>query len=72
MLEKTRQILKSLLPPTPREMVEEFIEKFPGRCMICSYHAYGIREGHLKYGTPGQDHYCIEGRNDHERQNVDV
>jgi hypothetical protein len=42
--------------------VEEFIEKFPGRCMICSYHWYGITHGHCSPYEPVSPHYCIEGR----------
>jgi hypothetical protein len=29
-----------------RRMVEEFERLFPGECLICSYHRYGVMEGH--------------------------
>lgn len=41
-----------------KRMVADFPAKFPGRCMICSYHEYGV-----KYGfNPGPlaPHDCIE------------
>jgi len=42
------------------KMVRKFIEVFPDRCMICSYHGFGLREGFLKNGTPVEPHDCIE------------
>ncbi len=44
-------------------VVEEFVERFPGRCMICSMHRYGFQEGHERDPRP-KPHDCIEGRND--------
>jgi hypothetical protein len=41
-------------------MVKEFMELFPDKCMICSCHRYGIREGFVKSDTPVAKHYCIE------------
>lgn len=41
-------------------MFEDFEEKFPGKCAVCAYHAYGIRNGHLKQGTVPDDHRCRE------------
>lgn len=40
-------------------MVEEFAERFPGRCMICAYHQYGLREGFTSEPEPAP-HDCIE------------
>ena len=54
---------KALYGSTAKEAVAEFREAFPGRCMICSYHEYGIREGHVKPGTPVGEHHCIEKEN---------
>lgn len=46
-----------------KNAAEEFAEAFPGRCMICSYHAYGISHG---YGVgPLEAHDCIEGNVPH-------
>lgn len=48
--------------PTLRESTEdmcrEFEETFPKRCLICSYHAYGRREGHTTDLMPA--HECCE------------
>lgn len=41
------------------EVVREFRENFPGRCLICSYHHYGYVNGHTNEPKPEQ-HYCIE------------
>jgi hypothetical protein len=43
-----------------RRLTKKFEEAFPDRCHICAYHAYGIREGHLKPGTLPEDHRCVE------------
>jgi hypothetical protein len=42
------------------DMFEDFEEKFPGKCAVCAYHAYGIRNGHVKPGTVPDDHRCPE------------
>ena len=42
-----------------REMVQEFEKAFPGGCVICSYHAFGIREGLIHFSLP-KDHRCPE------------
>ena len=39
--------------------VQEFTRRFPGRCMICSYHAYGVREGFCKPSAV-EAHNCTE------------
>ncbi len=41
-------------------MIEEWEKQFPGKCIICSYWAYGRREGHTKGPTP--PHRCTEKR----------
>lgn len=41
-------------------MFSEYEEKFPGKCALCAYHAYGIREGHVDSGTVPEDHRCPE------------
>ena len=43
-----------------KELVETFIEVFPGRCMICYFHAFGLMNGMMKTGTPVDAHDCIE------------
>lgn len=35
-----------------------FAKLFPGRCMTCSMHAYGVQHGHA-WG-PVEQHNCIE------------
>lgn len=42
------------------EMLREWREHFPDRCPICAFHRYGVQNGHLRPGTPVNDHYCIE------------
>ena len=46
--------------------VREFKEPFPGRCMLCSYHQYGLREG-LCTGKV-KDHDCIESVNNNNQE----
>lgn len=36
--------------------IDEFERKFPGKCIICSYHAYGINHGHVKPSEPVSPH----------------
>ena len=36
--------------------IEEFEEKFPGRCIICSYHRFGLQEGYVDPGTKPDKH----------------
>lgn len=43
-----------------RDFLDRFEKAFPGRCQICAYHQYGIREGHVKPGTLPKDHRCVE------------
>ena len=40
-------------------MVREFTERFPGRCPVCSFHAFGRREGLTAEASPGP-HFCPE------------
>lgn len=30
-----------------KKMVKDFEEKFPGKCMICSYHRFGVSHGYV-------------------------
>lgn len=53
--------LLRLFRPRP-SLLERFQERFPGRCPICSYHSYGIREGLLKHTEPVPEHECINPR----------
>lgn len=41
------------------QMVMEFEERFPGKCMICSLHRYGYRECFESNPNP-PPHDCIE------------
>ena len=38
---------------------KEFKEVFPDRCLICSYHRYGMENGLTKKDKP-DTHICIE------------
>lgn len=42
------------------KIVEEFERDFPGKCLICSSHWYGITHGHCHPREPVSTHYCIE------------
>lgn len=44
-----------------RRLLADFMANSPGRCPICAFHEYGIRQGHCKPGTPVNPHPCIEG-----------
>lgn len=44
------------------KFIGDFVRKFPGRCMICSYRDYGISHGY-RVG-PLEPHDCIEGNCD--------
>ena len=50
------------------QMVKEFVDVFPGRCMVCSYHRYGVSEGFLSSSSKPQDHFCIDEIIDNIRQ----
>lgn len=42
------------------EMLDEYEQAFPGKCSVCSYHAYRIREGRADPSTVPADHRCVE------------
>lgn len=42
-------------------MAREFATAFPGRCLICAYHQFGLREGLTREPMP-KPHDCIEKR----------
>ena len=39
-------------------MIKEWNEQFPGKCIVCSYHAFGYREGLTEDATP-PPHECL-------------
>lgn len=47
---------------TPREVTEdlcaEFAARFPGKCLICSYHRHGVSMGYTTDPIP--PHECCE------------
>lgn len=48
-----------LLKRAARQTLVEFARDFPGKCPICSYHAFGVQGGY----TPAvavKPHACIE------------
>ena len=47
------------LDRTHRRMAADYAERFPGKCFICSYHRFGLREGHTSEPRP-PEHDCIE------------
>lgn len=50
--------LRALGRQQAKRMVAEFRERFPGRCIICSYHRYGVQNGYT--AGPPDPHDCIE------------
>ncbi len=52
------KIIKLLKPSTPEEIVREFMEVFPGKCLICSYHRFGVENGLTSEVV--QLHDCID------------
>ncbi|CAB4203410.1 hypothetical protein UFOVP1382_28 [uncultured Caudovirales phage] len=44
-----------------RRMVDDFMKRFPGECMICSMHRFGYQEGYERVPTP-PPHDCPNGR----------
>lgn len=60
------KIIKSIIgflrdPLGVEKMVAEFREKFPGKCMICANHRYGLSNGYASEPNP-KDHDCIEAK----------
>ena len=43
-----------------RELIERFMRVFPAKCLICSYHRFGLRERLTRELHP-EAHDCIEG-----------
>ena len=39
-------------------VVADFQRQFPGRCLICAYHKFGVQGGYVRGGVPAHD--CIE------------
>ncbi len=54
--------VRALLVMKADRMIEEFEDAFPGKCGICAYHDFGIRQGLEKHGTEPDTHRCSEGR----------
>jgi hypothetical protein len=42
------------------EMLDEYQKRFPGRCPICSYHDYGVREGFIPPSPPDEHPGCLK------------
>ena len=55
-----KELKKALLGKNTEEMMKEFAEVFPGKCIVCAYHSFGIREGFLPPASMVQEHDCIE------------
>ena len=48
-----------MLQQESRKMAEDFVKEFPGKCLICSYHHFGVSAG-LRPPGPIKPHDCIE------------
>lgn len=53
-----KRVVMFFKPKSSRKIVEEFIEAFTGRCMICSVHDFGLNNGLCKGEV--KPHKCIE------------
>lgn len=42
------------------KLILDFKNTFPGKCMICSYHRYGQRNGLISSTVEVEEHDCIE------------
>lgn len=40
--------------------VNNFRHHFPGRCMICSHHQYGLHMGFVDPSVTVEQHHCVE------------
>lgn len=47
------------LRPSAERMCREFASAFPGKCIVCAYHRFGLREGLTREPSPAP-HDCIE------------
>lgn len=43
-----------------KSMIDEWIEIFPDKCLICSYHDFGLREGCTREPKPKAHTCCNE------------
>lgn len=43
-----------------KRWTSDFRHHFPGRCMICSYHQYGLHMGFVDPSVTVEQHHCIE------------
>lgn len=48
-------------------MVREFAEVFPGKCIICAYHSYQLRESLTNKSLP-PPHFCIEKQPENKKK----
>lgn len=54
-------MIRWFLQHSGRKMINEFAKKFPGRCVICAYHRYGVLHGFIAARTtPPAHHGCPE------------
>ena len=54
-----KSVLKWIFGPSTDEIVAEFRQRFPGKCLICSFHAFGYANGHTSDPVP-PPHQCNE------------
>ena len=47
------------LNESTEDMIGEFIARFPGKCIICSYHRFGYSHGMTAKPKP-ENHFCID------------
>lgn len=57
-----RSLRRRFFPTTSesaQDLCERFASRFPGRCLICSFHNYGFQNGMTNEPLP-PTHTCIE------------
>lgn len=52
-------LFRYLCKKEAKSMLTEFQQKFPGRCPICAYHDYGVREGFIPPSPPDEHPGCL-------------
>lgn len=63
-----RALVWAAIRQQAKQMVAEFQELFPGRCMICSYHRYGVENGFTV--KPLEPHNCIEAKTEADEKGI--
>ncbi len=58
-----RFLLRAYLTWSTSRTLDEFLDRFPGACPVCSYERFGVREGYRSRFDP-PEHPCPEKAGD--------